>query len=132
MTLFGPLTVTLFNVTFAPFKFRDGRFYTISFSYIFPPSPRVHIMEVVGSVNGVSGDELALAVLANIKGRFSARGLSWSSIYVLKRWRSSSEGWFAQQRHIGMKGFSEIGTCIPRAKVFLRTSSNVIVFVLAP
>ena len=89
-------------------------------------------MEVVGSVNGVSGDELALAVLANIKGRFSARGLSWSSIYVLKRWRSSSEGWFAQERYIGMKVFSEIGTCILRAKVFLRTSSNVIVFVLAP
>ena len=56
----------------------------MSFSYIFPPSPRVHITEVVGSENGVSGDELALAVLENIKGRFSVRGLSWSSIYVLK------------------------------------------------
>ena len=79
----------------------------------------------VGSVNGVRGDELALAVLENIKGRFSARGLSWFSIYVLKRWRSSSEGWFAQERHIGMKVFAEVGTCIPRTNFFLRTFSNV-------
>ena len=68
-------------MTFAPFKFRHGRFYTISFSYIIPP--RVHITDVVGSVNGVGGDELALDVHENIKGKFIARGLSclsWSYI----------------------------------------------------
>ena len=40
-----------------------------------------------------------------------------------------SEGWFAQERYIGMKVFAKVSTCILRANFFLRTSSNVIVFV---
>ena len=116
---------------FAPFKFRRGGLTNVTRrTYISPP--RGPISEVVGSVNGVSGDELALAVFENIKGKFSARGLSWSSVYVLKRWRSSSEGWFARERHIGMKVFAEVGTCIPRTNFFVRTFSNVIVLFVAP
>ena len=78
--MFGPLTITLFNVIFAPFKFRNGgvNYIVTRRTYISPPwGP---ILEVVGSVNGVRGDELALAVLENIKGKFIARGLRWSYI----------------------------------------------------
>ena len=86
--------------------------------------PVVSLSEAVGSPTGNHAEQ----VLNSIKDRFDARGLSWSSIHVVKRRRT--EGWWFGKRTIEIK--LATSRSIPPRNYICRTFSNVIVIAVAP
>ena len=112
------------------FKFRHaGVNYVVTrYPKYYARTPRVKISDVVGSVNGIGGKDIALNVLNNILGKFRARGMSYSSIHVIRKRRSV--GWWLDKRKIGI-WVSTRGD-IPTANYFWKEFSDVYVIVVAP
>ena len=112
------------------FKFRyAGVNYVVTrYPKYYARTPRVKISDVVGSVNGIGGKDIALNVLNNIVGKFRARGMSYSSIHIIRKRRSV--GWWLDRRKIGI-WVSTRGD-IPTANYLWKEFSDVYVIVVAP
>ena len=112
------------------FKFRHAgvNYMVTRYPKYYDSSPSVKIEDVVGSVNGIGGKDMPLNVLNNIKGKFRARGLSWSSIHVIRKKRPV--GWWLDKRNIGIGVSSR--AYIPTANYLWKVFSDVYVIVVAP
>ena len=112
------------------FKFRHaGVNYVVTrYPKYYARTPRVKISDVVGSVNGIGGKDLAGNVADNILGKFRARGMTYSSIHVIRKKRP--EGWFLGRRKVGI--WVSTRAHIPTANYFWKEFSDVVVVVVAP
>ena len=112
------------------FKFRHaGVNYVVTrYPKYYTRTPRVKISDVVGSVNGIGGKDLALNVADNILGKFRARGMSYSSIHVIRKKRPV--GWWLGRGKIRIWVFTRAD--IPTANYFWKEFSDVYVIVVAP
>ena len=108
------------------FKFRyAGVNYMVTrYPKYYASTPSVNIEDVVGSVNGIGGKDMPLNVLNNIKGKFLARGLSWSSIHVIRK--KMSAGLWVVDIGVSTRAY------IPTANYLWKEFSDVYVIVVAP
>ena len=108
------------------FKFRyAGVNYMVTrYPKYYASTPSVNIEDVVGSVNGIGGKNMPLKVLENIKDKFLDRGLSWSSIHVIRKKRSS--GLWVVDTGVSTRAY------IPIANYLWKEFSDVYVIVVAP